>query len=117
MNSEIEKSFKTNLSSSKKKPIIQNIGKHLRVRVGIFIGLLSLWYLLINNLENDYYGGGSYLILLIFGLCFLIFFLVMIIEVFIFQKNKKIKLRNANLIFMGLIALVIMVSSLIGKQY
>jgi uncharacterized membrane protein len=115
MNKEGEKAFETDISLNNKKPFLENVIKHISTRIGIFITLLLLCYLLLNNLEGDAYGGGTYLILLVFGLCFLIFLLGMVVEIFVFQKQKKIKLRNANVIFIAVIIVFITMLNIIGK--
>ncbi len=115
MDKQIEKTFETNLFLNNTKPFVENVVKHVSIKMGLFITLLLLCYLLINNLEGDTYGGGTYLILLFFGLCFLIFLVVMIVEIFFFQKQKKIKLRNANIIFITAIIVSTMILNVMGR--
>ncbi len=90
MNKEVEKTFETNLSLNNNNPFVENVKKHLSIKIGIFITILLLCYLLIQNLERDTYGGGAYIILLVFGFCFLIFILVMFVEIFVFHKQRKL---------------------------
>jgi hypothetical protein len=94
--------------------VIENVKKHLLIRIGIPIALFLLFYVIVENQENDSYGGKAYLTLLFFGLAFLIFFIIIMAETVYLQSQKKIKLRNANLMLLGAIVLLAIISSFIG---
>jgi heme A synthase len=92
--------------------MIENMRKHLLIRIVVPIVLFLLLYLVTENQKNDAYGGKAYLALLFFGLCFLIYFIIIIVETVYLQIQKKFKLRNANLIFIGLVVLLLIISKL-----
>lgn len=107
MNNEIDDLLEINASQNTSKVAIkqENINRYLLIHLLIMLVLSGLtYYTLI--IESAATGYGE---VILFGGLFLVFLLVILIEIIYFQVTKKIQLRNY-----ALITLLIFILSTIG---
>lgn len=97
MSKEIDDLLEINDHDSKPK-IVNNSGnfaQHIYIHLGILFGLIGICYFLF---ESKYGSNDEIVIAIGFALLFLVFFVVLIVEIIYYQVKRKFQLRNAALI-------------------
>ncbi|MET3037824.1 hypothetical protein ABXT08_17130 [Chryseobacterium sp. NRRL B-14859] len=103
MNSELRELFEIKEDEEKpNKPVSQNVGAHVVIRLAVIV-LATIAFFFAMSQAQGWGALGIALYMVMFHALWLLF---IIIETVVLQSNGKLKLRNVNLIFIGVLLFI-----------